>query len=83
MHVLNKSCKETSETKKKNITIEFYILYYFRYNFFYNSISLVTEFQVKLTILNFFDQISQKKGISDLNKNKIKITIEFYMFQLV
>ena len=44
--------------------------------------SLVNKFQLKLTISNFWTKLTQK-GISNLRKNKIKITIELYLSELV
>ena len=51
------------------------------------SNSLNTKFQLKLTCwfsgrlnFGFLDQINPNRGISNLNKKTIKITIKFYIF---
>ena len=46
--------------------------------------SLGTKFHVKLTILIFFDQINPKRVKKKKKKEKkMRITIEFYIFELV
>ena len=41
-----------------------------------------TKFQVKVTISNFWTKLTQK-GHFQSEKEKMKISIEFYMFELV
>ena len=41
-----------------------------------------TKFQLKLTILNFWTKLTRKKYFQ-LEKEKIEITMEFYIFELV
>ena len=46
-------------------------------------ISLGTKFQLKLTILIFWDQICLKNGEFQSETKKVNITIEFCVFELV
>ena len=48
----------------------------------YIRISLVTKFQLKLIILIFLDQICSKR-VFQSETEKVKTTIEFWIFELV
>ena len=79
---LNKTCKERSETEKVNTTIEFL---HFRNN-------PCTKFQLKMRILNFWTKLisqifwnkfAQKKNPSGQKQQKMNITIESFIVELV
>ena len=62
---------QTTKTKQTKTTIEFPI-----------CIRLSTEFQIKLAILIFGEDLP-KQGISGQKRKNVNITIEFYIFELV
>ena len=64
------SLQKSSIREEVNIAIKFYMF------------DLGIKFELKLTILNFWTN-STKKEISKIKKKEIKITIEFYIFELV
>ena len=44
---------------------------------------VVTKFQFKLAILNFWTNLIEKKGISNLKKKQMKLNIKFYVLKLI
>ena len=72
MNFLDETSKTRFKTEKKE--------YHHRILHIRNSLG--TNFQFKLTILNFWTKLT-KKSISNLENSKMKITIEFYIFELV
>ena len=71
MDFLEKTCKERSKTEKVHIIIGFYMF------------EIGTKVQFKLKILNFRTKLTQKGYLRSKNRGKSKITIKFYMSELV
>ena len=69
MHFSDKACKKKSKTEHRH-----------RILYFRNKVG--AKFQLKLTILNFWAKLIQK-GYVQSKKEKMKMTIEFHIFELV
>ena len=70
MDFSGKTCKNRSRTEKSE----------YHHRILHVRNSLGTRFQLKLTILNFWTKLTQK---GYLKSKKMKINIEFYIFELV
>ena len=69
MNFLDKTCKKMSKTEKSE----------HQNRILHIQNNQGTKFQLKLT----FGANQPKKGISNLKNKRMKITIKFYMFELV
>ena len=50
---------------------------------FQKKVNITIKFQLKLTILNFWTKFTKKGYFWSKKKKKMKITIEFYIFELL